>query len=152
MHLLGTLLEEDPENTVLSLDGIGAYDTIRRKAMLQKLRTLPTASAILPFVLLSYGSPSEYFWFDDAGDANLVTQGEGGEQGDPLMPALYSLGQHDALDAVKRQLQPDEELFAFLDDVYVLCTPERARPAFNLLKSELLRHTSVNLHLGKTKV
>ena len=70
-HLHRTALEEDPENTVLSLDGIGAYDTIRRKAMLQKLRTLPGASA-MPFVLLSYGSSSEYLWFDDAGEAHIV--------------------------------------------------------------------------------
>ena len=109
-HLLRALLEEDPQNTVLSLDGIGAYDTIRRKAMLKKLKTLPQASAMLPFVLLSYGGPSEYLWFDDTGEANLVKQGEGGEQGDPLMPALFSLGQHDALEAVKAELLPIEKL------------------------------------------
>ena len=54
-HLLRAELEDHPENTVLSLDGIGEYDTIRRKAMLEKLRTLPRASVMLPFVLMSYG-------------------------------------------------------------------------------------------------
>ena len=33
------------------------------------------------------------------GDPQMIPQGEGGEQGDPLMPLLFSLGQHSALDA-----------------------------------------------------
>ena len=68
------------------------------------------------------------------------------------MPALFSLGQHDALEAVKARLQPGEHLFAFLDDVYVLCQPERAQEVFDLLESKLLEHTGIHLHLGKTKV
>ena len=56
------------------------------------------------------------------------------------MPALYSLGQHAALEAVKRRLQPQEELFAYLDDVYVLCKPERARAVFDTLEEELFTH------------
>ena len=74
---------------------------------------------MLPFVLMSYGGPSEYLWFDDSGEAFLAPQGEGGEQGDPLMPALFSLGQHNALEAVKREFLPTEKLCAFLDDIYV---------------------------------
>ena len=45
-----------------------------------------------------------------------------------------------------------EHLFAFLDDVYVLCQPERAREVFDLLESKLLEHIVIHLHLGKTKV
>ena len=54
-----------------------------------------------------------------------VVQGEGGEQGDPLMPALFALGQHRALVAVRERLRPDEHLLAFLDDVYIVCRPDR---------------------------
>ena len=68
------------------------------------------------------------------------------------MPALYFLGQHAALEAVQAQLREGEHLFAFLDDVYVLCQPERAREVFDLLESKLLEHTGIHLHLGKTKV
>ena len=52
------------------------------------------------------------------------------------MPALYSLGQHDALDAIKRQLKQDEHLLAYLDDIYVTCKPARAKEVFleNLLQ------------------
>ena len=33
-------------------------------------------------------SPSTYIWEDDMGTQHEVTQGEGGEPGDPLMPML----------------------------------------------------------------
>ena len=38
-------------------------------------------------------------------------QGEGGEQGDPLMLLLFSLGQHSALLAVNAKLKEGESLF-----------------------------------------
>ena len=68
--------------------------------MLQKLLSLPGASEILPFVCLSYATPSQYVWTDDNGTAHHIPQGEGGEQGDPLMPLLFALGIHDILEHV----------------------------------------------------
>ena len=50
------------------------------------------------------------------------------------------------------RLLQDEQLLAFLDDVYVLCSPNRARVVFDVLQEEILRHTGVHLHFGKTKV
>ena len=50
-----------------------------------------------------------------------IRQGEGGEQGDPLMPALFALGQHQALEAI---LQPSDILMVFVDDVYVTTLPD----------------------------
>ena len=57
-------------------------------------------------------------WEDDSGDNHTIIQGEGGEQGDPLMPLLYSLGQHRALVATSARMVEGECLMAFLDDVY----------------------------------
>ncbi|CAE7196364.1 unnamed protein product [Symbiodinium natans] len=37
---------------------------------------------------------SVYIFYDEQGRAHEVRQGEGGEQGDPLMPCLFALGQH----------------------------------------------------------
>ena len=125
-HLFRYATDKNPEQCVLSIDGVGAYDHIKRAAMLGKLRQLPAkASAALPFVMLSYGKPSKYSWYDEAGVHYDIPQGEGGEQGDPLMPLLFSLGIHEALESVSRQLQPGEEVCAFLDDVYALCKAER---------------------------
>ena len=50
-----------------------------------------------------------------------------GEQGDPLMPALCALGQHAALTQVHATLRQGEMLFAYLDDIYVLCDLSRVR-------------------------
>ena len=36
----------DPELTIVSVDGIGAFDLMRRRAMLSKLASLPRASAV----------------------------------------------------------------------------------------------------------
>ena len=47
-----------------------------------------------------------------------IPQGEGGEQGDPMMPVLFSLGQHHSLEVVNRSLPEDEKVMAFLDDIY----------------------------------
>eukprot|EP00973_Karenia_brevis_P086768 12032163-Karenia_brevis.AAC.1 len=72
--------------------------------MLSSLASLPRASATLPFVRMFYGQSSAYIWYDNAGEAHLVQQAEGGEQGDPMMPALFSLGQHPALTEASRHL------------------------------------------------
>ena len=107
---------------------------------------------VIPFVRQFYGSPSKFFWEDDMGTVHQVCQGEGGEQGDPLMPLLFSLGQHRALVAVQSQLRADEKLFAFLDDVYVVCKPDRAGEVYKVLEVELRTRACINIHKGKTKL
>jgi len=119
--------------------------------MLGKLRQLPRANAMLPFVRLSYGQASLYAWLDDEGQQHWVTQGEGGEQGDPLMPMLFSLGVHDALARVQAQLRDGEYLFAYLDDVYAVTEPERTRPVYDLLAEALSDVAGIRLNEGKTR-
>ena len=68
-------------------------------------------------MLLSYGQPSTYSWHDDSGERWTVTQAEGGEQGDPLMPLLFSISIQGALEEVSRSLKAGEHLRAFLDVV-----------------------------------
>ena len=89
------------------MDGIGAYDHIHRSAMLERLLEMPGARQILPFVRLSYAPPSSYGWFDEEGRRRIVTQAEGGEQGDPLTPLLFSIGIQSALE-VARSLERGE--------------------------------------------
>ena len=57
-----------------------------------------------------------------------VLQGEE-EQGDALMPALFALDQHDALEAIQGRLAQNERHMAFLDDIHALGDwPERQGP------------------------
>ena len=65
---------------------------------------------------------------------------------------LFALGQHRALEAVQRRLRDNEKLSAFLDDVYVVCTPDRVADVLAILAQELLRHAHISLHQGKTQV
>ena len=83
--------------TDLHPDGVGAFDTISRQAMLQALRDTPGANGCLPFARQFYANPCQFVWHDARGNAHVIHQAEGGEQGDPLMPALFALGQHAAL-------------------------------------------------------
>ena len=73
----------------------------------------------MPFVQMFYGQPGT-LWQDDLGEAHTIHQGEEGEQGDPLMPLLFSLGQHSKLEAVNSRLQEDDRLMALFDDVYLV--------------------------------
>ena len=83
---------------------VGACDHVLWVAMLGRLARMPNAKALLPFVLLSYAEPSKYDWHDDEGRRRTVTQAEGGEQGDTLMPLLFSIGIQSALEEVSQSL------------------------------------------------
>ena len=108
--------------------------------------------AVLPFVRLFYSSPSKSLWEDDEGVRHTIHQGEGGEQGDALMPLLFCVGQQAALEAMQRGLNPDEKLPAFLDDLYLVSNPERVGVLHNLAQRELWAHCRIRVHGGKTHV
>ena len=137
VHALTAVTEANPTHTILSVDGVGAYDNISRNSMLQGLRDVPEANRCLPFVKMFYGAPSQYIWHSATGEAHIISQAEGGEQGDPLMPALFSLGQRAALRTMQQHLLPNESLLAFLDDVYVVVPPNRVRPVYDTLAHTL---------------
>ena len=92
-HALQLLTEENTRSTVLSIDGIGAFDMISLKSMLEALMTLEGGTAVIPFVRMFCGKPSTYIWENEDGIAHIIEQGEEGEQGDPLIPLLFALGQ-----------------------------------------------------------
>ena len=96
-------------------------------------------------------SPSTYLWEDDEGVVHEISQGEGGEQGDALMPALFSLEQHSALEAIQARLRPSERLMAFLDDIYGKSDPDRSATVFTAIQEELLR-VGIRVHDGKTQL
>ena len=89
-HIVQAMTSEDREATILSIDGISVYDFVSRNG-----------DKLVPFMRLFNGSPSTFLWEDDEGTVHHVRQGEGGEQGDPLMPLLFGLGLHRALVSVK---------------------------------------------------
>ena len=90
-HVLQGICELDPTTTITSIDGISAFDLVSHRAMLSGLHRLEMGNRALPFVRMFYGDPSSYWWEDDGGVSHRIRQGEGGEQGDALMPLLFAL-------------------------------------------------------------
>ena len=146
------MTDANPNATILSEDGIGAYDHVLRSAMMCKFHSVPGLRGLLPFVRSTYAHPTSYRWQDAVGVMHQVHQAEGGEQGDPLMPLLFSLAMHDALVAVQAELREGEVLFAFLDDVYAVTGPNRNREVFDLWSEHLWRVAGIRMHTEKTRV
>ena len=150
-HVLQGLCELDDPCTVTSIDRISAYDLVSRAAMLDGLLNRVGGEA-LPFVRMFYGSPSSYMWEDADGVEHTIRQGEGGEQGDALMPLLFCLGQHSALEAVQDEMREGEFLFAYLDDIYIVTRPERVGAVYASLREHLQSFARIRIHGGKTQV
>ena len=81
-----------------------------------------------------------------------IRQGEGGEQGDAMIPLLYALGQHQALRSVQSQLRPSEGLLAFLDDICVVTSLERTCEVHTILREALWDNSRIQIHVGKTQI
>ena len=64
--------------------------------MMQGLMHMEGGEQVLPFVRLFYSSPSAFLWEDSMGEIRHIPQGEGGEEGEPLMPLMYAMSQHSA--------------------------------------------------------
>ncbi|OLP82880.1 hypothetical protein AK812_SmicGene36427 [Symbiodinium microadriaticum] len=152
LRVLRAATELDPRATVLSVDAVGAFDYVSREAMLSALLRHPDLRPLVPFARQFYSTPSSYTWTDDSGCSHVIAQGEGGEQGDPLMPALYALAQQPALCEVQAQLRNGKAIFAFLDDTYVVANPDRVRTLYDAFRAALWRHARVELNRGKTRV
>ena len=95
-----------PDKIVLSIDGVGAYDHISRARMFTELLNNPVLRDLVPFVRLWYGVQSEFRWVDECGKTHILKQGDGGEQGDALMPGLFSIALHPALCEIRTRLPP----------------------------------------------
>ena len=81
-----------------------------------------------------------------------IPQGEGGEQGDALMPLLFAVGQHRALEVASGQLRAGERLFAFHDDIFMVTMTERVGAVYSVVEEQLRVHARIGIHGGKTKV
>ena len=137
-------LDQDPNQVLVSLDGRSAYDSISRTSFLTALKS--AAPELLPFVRLFYGRSSAYCWWGESGQGR-----EGCEQGDPLSPALFALFQHAALCQASSTLHSAERLLAFLDDLYVLTTRERAREARDTAVQAVQEGCGIGSNEGKTR-
>ena len=151
VHTLQARTQADPSLTLLSVDAAAAYDLVSREAMLTSLRDTPSTLPVLPFARMWYARESCYVWA--AGDrSHQIPQAEGGEQGDPLMPAMFSLALQPALRALQSELLQGEQALAYLDDIYILAPPARVAELYRRLEHHLWHHARLRLKAAKTKV
>ena len=73
----------------------------------------------------------------------VLSMASGFRPGRPTHAFAVLIGQHAALRAVQRQLLPAKLVFANLDDIYVITTPDRVLAEHNLLRAELWRHERI---------
>ena len=104
---------------------------------------------LLPFARQFYGTPSSYVWVDGQSVTHHVAEGEGGEQSDPLMPALYALAQQPVLEEVQSQLRDGEAILAYLDDTYIVSSPERVCELYEAYRRALWVHARIALNRSK---
>ena len=81
VHAIQSLTDLDSRATVISIDGISAFDLISRAAMLDGLSNVTGGESVLPFVRQFYTEPSQYHWTDDYGVTHFIHQGEGANKG-----------------------------------------------------------------------
>ena len=145
------ITDTDPDAVIVSLDGVGAFDHVKRAAFFSKLFACEELRCLLPLVWALYGTNSRFLWTDASGVQHTIEQAEGGEQGCQLMPALFALAQHDALVTASGNLFLDELIFSFLDDLYVVTSRPRAYEAFEEVAGAVEAHAGVKTHFGKLK-
>ena len=92
-HVIRTVTERQPDLTVLSVDGIGAYDHVYRISIMTKLHEVPGLRKLLPFVWRAHSRPSRYSWVDGprrvALDSATRGRGTGGPSCAPFEQARY---------------------------------------------------------------
>ena len=72
-HSIRAMTDFDADLTVLSVDGVGAYDHVSRARMFEELWRVPELRELLPFVRLWMGKASLFVWTDDAGRLLFTT-------------------------------------------------------------------------------
>ena len=72
-HAFQGICEVNPNTTILSIDGISAFDMVSHAAMLDGLHTLVGGEA-LPFVRMFHGTPSSYIWEDAEGVEHTIAR------------------------------------------------------------------------------
>ena len=124
-HAVRVATDADHTATVLSVHGIGAFDHVFRASMLQTPRGAQIAQVVAvrakvvqcPVVLQMGRFRRKQIWQHEG--ANRATHS--------CHSLLFSLAIHNALEEVRGQMQEEELLFAFLDDIYIVSSPARTR-------------------------
>ena len=118
------------------MDFRNAFNTLRRDKMLQAVQNF--TPDLLPFVHVSYSSPSSLFWGD-----KTIQSAEGVQQGDPLGPLLFCLTIHPVVSQLKSEL-----CVWYLDDSTIGGPAEDVKHDLEVIVRE---GAALGLHLNERK-
>ena len=89
-----SLLEVNLDWIACKVDFINAFNTIRRKVVLENLFSHPQLSQIWRLAHFLYSDPSLLYLFDGVQLVDTLLSQEGVRQGDVLGPLLFCIGVH----------------------------------------------------------
>ena len=112
-HVLQALTDNDERATILSVDGIGAFDLISRESMMRGLLEVEGGGKVLPFVRQFYGSFSTHLWEDEEGTVQFISfHPSRWEQGDPHACTVL-LGSAQSIGSSAESLGPHRKVVRF---------------------------------------
>ena len=91
-----------------------------------------------------HGALSTYLWEDSSGVTHTIPQGEGGEQGDPLMPLSLLFGATQRVGGCARRFVRWRVLFRVVG--YVATTPDRVGDVYQSVDEHLWDHSRIRIH------
>ena len=110
VHGIRQLLDDDPDNVVVSLDLSNAFNTVSRAAFMAQVEThFPELTS---WIWRCYGAKQFLLL---KGQEPLLSAA-GVQQGDPLGPFLFCLAIHPVLKRITEYVIP----MAYMDDIYLV--------------------------------
>ena len=127
-HGIRQLLDDDPENVVVSLDLSNAFNTVSRAMFMTQIEQhFPELTS---WIWRCYGAKQFLLL---KGQEPLLSAA-GVQQGDPLGPFLFCLAIHPVLRRIARSVIP----MAYMDDIYLVSrNTDKLREAIHKLGEEL---------------
>ena len=151
------MLAHQQGSSLLSFDGRNAFNSLKRSKILPALAEIVPVA--LPYVVNLYAlEPPKLLYKMRHGGTRVVASCSGVQQGCTLGPLCFSAGSLPILRAFEER-PPVEgaQLMAFIDDLVVVCPPERAADADAVEKvttwmQDQLEPCGIQLNREKTKM
>ena len=144
--------EVRPDAVFVKVDLKAAFQRMERRPAIEAMEA--AAPEVAAALKAWYTGPSEHLWRDAAGRFETVTSTRGFDQGDPLAPAAFAIGQRQVLDRFLvdlKQLDPQARMYSYLDDTYLVASASAVVLALAGLR-EMLAPFGLDLNVRKTMV